>query len=100
MRRKQVHQMKTFLKRIRFLFKFHKSIPFLKDFFISKEIKSVTKLIYALLILGYAAIPFDIIPDFLFIFGIVDDVTIAIFLMERMVKSAPQSLKEKHELFD
>ncbi|MGP4107519.1 YkvA family protein [Virgibacillus sp. L01] len=92
--------MKIFLKRIRFLFKFHKSIPFLKDFLISKEIKFVTKLIYALLIIGYAAIPFDIIPDFLFIFGIVDDVTIAIFLLERMAKSAPQSLKEKHELFD
>ncbi|MBP1948454.1 YkvA family protein [Virgibacillus litoralis] len=92
--------MRIYLKRIRFLFKFHKSIPFLKDFFISKEIKPVTKLVYALLIISYIAIPFDIIPDFLFIFGIVDDITIAIFLLERMVNSAPQSLKEKHELFD
>lgn len=88
------------LKRIRFLFKFHKSIPFLKDFFVSAEIGLGSKLLYAVLIIGYIAFPFDIVPDFLFIFGVFDDITIAIFLLQLMVKTAPESLKEKHQLFD
>ncbi|WP_164670993.1 YkvA family protein [Virgibacillus doumboii] len=85
-------------KRGRFLLKFHKSIPFVKDFFISKEVNIMTKVFYALLIIGYIAFPFDIIPDFLFLFGIFDDIAIAAFLLQRMVKVAPETLKEKHDL--
>lgn len=92
--------MERFLKRIRFLAKFHKSIPFIKDFFVSGQVKLSTKLLYAISIIGYIIFPFDLIPDFLFVFGIFDDVTVAIFLLQRMVKSAPEALKEKHELVD
>ncbi|UJL47006.1 DUF1232 domain-containing protein [Virgibacillus sp. NKC19-16] len=91
--------MYRFFNRIRFLFKFHKSIPFMKDFFMTNEVKRSTKILFAVLIIGYIALPFDLIPDFILLFGIVDDATIAIFLLQQMVKVAPESLKEKHKLF-
>ncbi|WP_373895093.1 YkvA family protein [Virgibacillus sp. CBA3643] len=91
--------MYRFFNRIRFLFKFHKSIPFMKDFFISNEVKLATKVLFSVLIIGYIALPFDLIPDFIMLFGILDDTAIAIFLLQLMVKVAPESLKEKHNLF-
>ncbi|RKQ30900.1 YkvA family protein [Oceanobacillus halophilus] len=90
--------MRRFLHRLKFLFKFHRSIPFLKDFFVSKEVKQTTKLLFVILLVAYIIIPFDLIPDFLVFFGIVDDITIALFLLQQMVKVAPPSLKEKHRL--
>ncbi|HLS08748.1 YkvA family protein [Lentibacillus sp.] len=89
--------MKRLLKRLRFLLKFHKSIPFVVDFFRSPQVKGTTKLLYVVLIASYIALPFDLIPDFLYMFGIVDDITIAAFLLQQMVKNAPESLKEKHD---
>lgn len=91
--------MYRFFNRIRFLFQFHKSIPFMKDFFTTSKVKRMTKFLFAVLIIGYIALPFDLIPDFILLFGIVDDATIAIFLLQQMVKIAPESLKEKHNLF-
>ncbi|GAA0431479.1 hypothetical protein GCM10008983_05060 [Lentibacillus halophilus] len=88
--------MRKFAKRIRFLFRFHKSIPFLKDFFLSNEVKKRTKWFYLLLIIGYGLFPFDFIPDFFYMVGIFDDITVAVFLLQRMVQAAPDSLKEKH----
>ncbi|GAB4075064.1 DUF1232 domain-containing protein [Barrientosiimonas marina] len=85
------------LKRLRFLFTFHKSIPFLVDFFRTNHIKKTTKLLYAVLIIGYSVMPFDLIPDFLFPVGAVDDITVAVFLLQRMVKTAPDDLKKKHQ---
>ncbi|SFB04643.1 Protein of unknown function [Lentibacillus halodurans] len=90
--------MRRLLKRIGFLFKFHKSFPFFIDFFRSAQLEGTTKFVYVLLIIGYIVFPFDIIPDFLYVFGIVDDITVAAFLLQRMVKVAPESLKEKHHL--
>ncbi|GGJ90706.1 membrane protein [Lentibacillus kapialis] len=90
--------MMKFLKRLGFLFKFHKSIPFITDFFRSTQVKRTTKFLYVVLIIGYIALPFDLIPDFLYIFGIIDDITVATFILQLMVKVAPQSLKEKHHL--
>ncbi|TMN22546.1 YkvA family protein [Lentibacillus cibarius] len=88
--------MHKLFKRIRFLFTFHKSIPFLKDFFLSGEVKVRTKILYLLLIIGYGIFPFDLIPDFILVFGIFDDITVAVFLLQRMIHAAPDSLKEKH----
>ncbi|WP_316397428.1 YkvA family protein [Metabacillus litoralis] len=56
------------------------------------------KIIGLLLILAYALFPFDLIPDFLSLIGIVDDVVIATFVLERMINMAPESLKDKYKL--
>lgn len=86
-----------FLRRIRFLFKIHKSVPFLKDFFFTSEIKTATKILFVAIIIGYFVFPFDLIPDFLAVIGLVDDVAIAIFILQLMIKIAPASLKEKYD---
>ncbi|MFD2807368.1 YkvA family protein [Litchfieldia salsa] len=83
---------------MKFVFKFWKIIPFSKDFFLSKEVMTHHKALGALIILTYAFFPFDLIPDFFTFFGIIDDVVIATFVVERMVKIAPQSLKDKYKL--
>ncbi|MCT2534930.1 DUF1232 domain-containing protein [Aquibacillus koreensis] len=87
-----------FWRRIKFLFNFRKSIPFLKDFFISKEVNPSTKVISILLIIGYIVFPFDVIPDFLVALGIVDDIALASLVLQQMIKMAPVSLKVKHGL--
>ncbi|WP_176449150.1 YkvA family protein [Lentibacillus sp. CBA3610] len=89
--------MRKVLKRLGFLLKFHKSIPFIVDFFRSHEVKGKTKLLYVVVIIGYIIFPFDLIPDFFYIFGFFDDITVAAFLLQQMVKVAPESLKEKHD---
>lgn len=90
--------LKKFLKRIRFIFKFWKSIPFIIDFFLSKEVALFKKMFSALLVLAYVFFPLDLIPDFFAFFGLVDDLIIAGFIVERMVKWAPETLKEKYHL--
>ncbi|MFD1361976.1 YkvA family protein [Lentibacillus salinarum] len=90
--------MNRLLKRLGFLFKFHKSIPFIMDFFRSRQVKGTTKILYVVLIIGYMALPFDLIPDFLYVIGLIDDLTVATILLQRMVKVAPESLKEKYQL--
>ncbi|WP_200411637.1 YkvA family protein [Virgibacillus salexigens] len=88
--------MRRFWKRIGFLFTFQRSISFLKDFFVEKEVTKSKKILFAVLIIGYFLFPFDLIPDFLFGLGLVDDVSIAILLLQWMIKMAPQHLKEKY----
>ena len=90
--------MLNFLKRFTFILKFWRFIPFLKDFFLTQEVELHKKAIGVLLILGYAFFPFDIIPDFLFLLGFVDDIVITTFILERMIKMAPDSLKDKYNL--
>jgi uncharacterized membrane protein YkvA (DUF1232 family) len=85
-------------KRIKFILKFWKFIPFLKEFFFSKEVEVHKKALGVLFILTYAFFPFDLIPDFLSLIGVVDDVVIATFILERMIKMAPESLKHKYKL--
>lgn len=68
------------------------------DFFRSPQVKIVTKTLYVVLIIGYIVFPFDLIPDFFYLIGFVDDITVAAFLLQLMVKDAPESLKEKHHL--
>jgi len=90
--------MKRFFKRILFLAKFHKSIPFIKDFFVSHEVKGWLKLIFVAALAGYVLMPYDVIPDFLAVIGLVDDLAVAAFILQLMVKVAPTSIKAKHEL--
>ncbi|HYK73838.1 MAG TPA: DUF1232 domain-containing protein [Pseudoneobacillus sp.] len=92
--------MKKFLKRIRFIFNIKKFIPFILDFFRSKQIPLRKKLFSLLLIITYFLLPFDLIPDFLSFFGILDDLSIFLFILQQMIKMAPHSLKEKHGLLE
>jgi uncharacterized membrane protein YkvA (DUF1232 family) len=90
--------MKKFLKRIRLVFKVKRFIPFLIEFFTSGLVPLKQKLISIGLIIGYFLLPFDIIPDFLTLIGVVDDVGVLLIIFQQMIKMAPSELKDKHKL--
>ncbi|MYL35013.1 DUF1232 domain-containing protein [Pontibacillus yanchengensis] len=90
--------MLRFWRRIRFLFNLKKSIPFLMEFFRSYEVDRNKKFFSALLIVGYVLFPFDLIPDFLGLIGFLDDVTVLTFVLQQIVKMAPQSLRDKYDV--
>lgn len=85
-------------RRIRFLFQLRKSIPFLKDFFLSREVSKYKKLLSIGMVVGYTLIPFDVVPDFLIFFGLVDDLAVAAFVFQKIVKMAPESMRRKHDI--
>lgn len=89
-----------FLRRLKFVFTFWRFIPFLIDYFRSGEVSGAKKIVGVVLLLVYVVFPFDLIPDYLLFFGVLDDIMIVTFVLERMVKMAPLSLKEKHKLLD
>lgn len=68
------------------------------DYFKSNEVQFYRKVLVLLLILAYFVFPFDLIPDYLVLYGILDDVVIATFILERIVKMAPKGLKDKYNL--
>ena len=90
--------MKKIWKRIKFVFTFRRSIPFLKDFFLSREVAAFSKVLSIGLIIGYFLLPLDLIPDFFAVFGLIDDLAIFTFVLQQIVKMAPNSLKEKHKM--
>ncbi len=90
----------SFWKRVKFVFNIKKSIPFLVRFFQSAEVSRSKKWLSILLMFGYLLFPWDIIPDFLVFFGIVDDLAVFTFVLQLMVKMAPESLQEEYQLKD
>ncbi|WP_134705048.1 YkvA family protein [Ammoniphilus sp. YIM 78166] len=92
--------MRKFFRRIRFLLNIRRSIPFLFGFFRSKEVPLGYKLLSGLLVLGYILIPFDLIPDFFLIFGLIDDMAVLAWVLQTIVKWAPASLRDKYQLKD
>lgn len=90
--------MKKFFKRIRLIFKVKRFFPFLIEFFTSKMVPVKQKGISVGLIIGYFLLPFDIIPDFLTLIGIVDDVGVLLIIFQQIIKMAPPELREKHGL--
>ncbi|MDG4656779.1 DUF1232 domain-containing protein [Ectobacillus antri] len=90
--------MRKLWKRFRFIFNIRKFIPFLKEFFISKEVPMSKKLISAGLFGLYMVLPLDLIPDFLVFFGILDDVTVFMFVMQYVVKMAPPAMRERYDM--
>jgi uncharacterized membrane protein YkvA (DUF1232 family) len=90
--------MSKFIRRIRFMLNVRKFVPFLIAYFKSTEVSVSKKLTSVLLVVSYFIFPFDLIPDFLMIFGIIDDVAVLTFVMSRIVKTAPQYLKDQFEL--
>ncbi|MBM7584098.1 uncharacterized membrane protein YkvA (DUF1232 family) [Bacillus pakistanensis] len=91
--------MSKFLKRIRFLFNIRKSIPFLIAFFKSKEVNFSKKILSIGLLAVYIIVPLDIIPDYLILFGIVDDLAVFALIFQQIVKMAPEELKRRYDLF-
>ncbi|WP_456274490.1 YkvA family protein [Bacillus sp. AK031] len=90
--------MAKFLKRLRFLFNIRRSIPFLVAFFKSSSVKGTKKFLSVALIIGYILLPFDIIPDWLVIFGIVDDIAVFTLILQQIIKMAPDELKDKYDV--
>lgn len=90
--------MKKLWKRIRLIFQVRKFIPFLFEFFTSKDVEFKKKVLSILFLCGYVMFPFDIIPDFLLFFGVLDDVAVILFILQRIVKMAPVHLQDKYGL--
>ncbi|MDQ0252661.1 uncharacterized membrane protein YkvA (DUF1232 family) [Evansella vedderi] len=92
--------MKRILRRLKFMLMFWKFFPFLLEFFRTPEVNHSKKIFGVVLIIAYFLFPFDLIPDFLGVIGILDDVMLAAFVLERFVKIAPPALKKKYGLLD
>ncbi|MFC7783810.1 YkvA family protein [Rossellomorea sp. GCM10028870] len=90
--------MMKFVKRVRFLFNVRRSVPFLVDFFRSKEVSLFKKVFSIGLVAGYFWVPFDLIPDVFILFGIVDDLAVFAFVLQLIVKMAPEELQHRYEL--
>lgn len=89
-----------FWRRVKFLMNVRKSGPFLVRFFKSKEVSARKKWFSVLLLIGYLLFPWDLIPDFLIFLGLVDDLAVFTYIMQWMVKMAPDSLKEEYRVYD
>lgn len=83
-------------RRIRFILNVRQFLPFLWEFFTSASVPVRTKLVSLLLVLVYFWLPFDAVPDFLVLFGIVDDAAVLTFILQRIVKLAPPDMKRKY----
>lgn len=77
---------------------FWRFLPFLMEFFATREVSHHKKILGVLVIIVYFIFPFDLIPDFLAVIGIMDDIALAIFVLQLFVKIAPPTLKEKYGL--
>lgn len=85
-----------FFKRLKFILNIRRFIPFLYEFFRSKEVTLKQKLISISLVFVYWLFPFDLVPDFFAMFGILDDLTILTLILSHMVKIAPPELRQKY----
>jgi uncharacterized membrane protein YkvA (DUF1232 family) len=94
---KGVVNMKKFFKRIRLIFKIKKFFPFLIEFFTSTTVPLKKKFTSLGLIIGYFLLPFDMIPDFFTLIGVVDDVGVLLIVFQQIIKMAPAELKDKHD---
>ncbi|RIW27189.1 DUF1232 domain-containing protein [Bacillus salacetis] len=90
--------MVRFFSRMKFLFNIRRSVPFLVAFFKSPRVKVWKKLTSIGLIIGYILLPFDLIPDWLLIFGIVDDIAVFTLILQQIIKLAPDELKDKYDV--
>ncbi|MGR5967237.1 YkvA family protein [Bacillus cereus] len=90
--------MKKLISRLRVVFHVRRFVPFLFDFLLQKEVSIKNKILSVAFLVGYVAMPLDLIPDFLPFIGILDDIGIVLFILNRIVKMAPVQLQEKHNV--
>lgn len=90
--------MKKLWGRMRLLLRVRRFVPFLKEFFLSSEVSGRKKVLSVVIIVGYWLLPFDIVPDFLSFFGLIDDVAIFMLVLRQIVKMAPASMRERYEI--
>jgi uncharacterized membrane protein YkvA (DUF1232 family) len=88
--------MRKIWKRLRFIVQIRRFIPFLIEFFSSREVPMFKKTLSILLLAIYVVFPFDIIPDWFGLLGLIDDVTVLLFIIQQIVKMAPPHLKDKY----
>lgn len=86
--------------RLKFILKFWRFLPFIFDYVLSKEVPLWKKILPVAVIAGYIALPMDLIPEVFAIIGITDDIAVTTFILERVVRAAPQILQEKHRLIE
>lgn len=87
-----------FVKRVRFVLNVRRSVPFLVDFFRSRDVTVWKKVLSVGLVGFYFWLPLDLIPDVFLIFGIVDDLAVFAFMLQLIVKMAPLELQNRYEL--
>ncbi|MBN6188988.1 DUF1232 domain-containing protein [Aneurinibacillus sp. BA2021] len=88
--------MRKFMNRLRFMLNVRRFLPFLAAFFASREVPVKKKVVSVLLLIGYIVFPFDLIPDFFTFFGMIDDLAVLTFVLQRIVRMSPQHLKDKY----
>lgn len=89
---------KKIWSRMRLMLRVRRFVPFLKEFFLSSEVPVRKKVFSAAIMVGYWMLPFDIVPDFLSFFGLIDDVAIFMLLLQQIVKMAPASMRERYDI--
>ncbi|CEG27327.1 YkvA family protein [Bacillus sp. B-jedd] len=90
--------MRKFWKRIKLVFTIKKFGPFLLDFYKSTTVPAKKKFLSLAFMAGYLLFPFDAIPDFLTGFGLLDDAAVLLFVLQQIIKLAPASLRDKHDM--
>ncbi|KYD28787.1 MULTISPECIES: YkvA family protein [Geobacillus] len=90
--------MRNVWKRLRLMVRIRRFLPFLVEFFTSREVPRRKKVFSIGLLLLYVALPFDLIPDWLAVVGWIDDFTVLLFVLQRIIAIAPASLREKYQL--
>ncbi|ASS87892.1 hypothetical protein GLN3_13250 [Geobacillus lituanicus] len=90
--------MRKWWRRLRLVVHVRRFLPFLVEFFASREVSMRKKAFSVGLFLLYMVLPFDLIPDWLALFGFIDDFTVLMFILQQVIKMAPISLKEKYNL--
>lgn len=78
-----------------FLWTIRKNIRFLWMVLIKKETPLLPRTMVILLV-WYVLYPIDILPDFLAIFGIADDVWVAVIIINIIKKILPEKLKNTY----
>jgi len=90
--------MRKWWSRLRLVVHVRRFLPFLVEFFVSREVPVKKKALSVGLLLLYMVLPFDLIPDWFALFGFIDDLAVFMLILQQIFKIAPVSLKEKYNL--